>query len=88
MACRDMCEKQVRTLNAVLTRGQNALKRSAWSTYGLAIFFLLLAAVIGQDSLRSNERGWVIFGDGMSLTLLAGAIFFFVMAKKASADNK
>jgi hypothetical protein len=88
MACRNMCEQQVQALNAVLRKGQNALKRSAWSMYGLAIFLLLIAVVIGQDALRSNERGWAIFGDGMGLTFLVGAIFFFIMAKKAAAENK
>jgi hypothetical protein len=88
MACRNMCEQQVQALNAVLRKGQHALKRSAWSMYGLAVFLLLIAVVIGQDALRSNERGWAIFGDGMFLTFLAGAIFFFIMAKKAAAENK
>ena len=75
-------------MNAMLRKGQNALKRSAWSYYGVAIFLLLMAAVVGQDALRSNERGWVIFGDGMALTFLGAAIFFFIMAKKGAADNK
>jgi hypothetical protein len=88
IACQNKCEQQVRALNAVLRRGQNALKRSAWSMYGLAIFLLLIGVVIGQDALRSNERGWVIFGVSMGVTMLAGAIFFFTMAKKTSADNK
>jgi len=34
-----MCEQQVKALNAILRRGQNALNRSAWSMYGLAISF-------------------------------------------------
>jgi len=35
-----------------------------------------MAAVVGQDALRSNEKGLAIFGDGMALTFLGGAIFF------------
>jgi len=88
MACRNTCEQQVQALNAMLRKGQNAIKRSAWSYYGLAVFLLLMAAVVGQDALRSNERGWAIFGDGMALTFLGGAIFFFIIAKKGAADSK
>ncbi len=88
IACRNSCEQQVQALNAVLRRGQNALRRSAWSMYGLAIFLFLMAAVVGQDALRSNERGWAIVGDGMALTFLAGAVFFFMIGKKAAGDNK
>jgi len=83
-----MCEQQVKALNAILRRGQNALNRSAWSMYGLAIFLLLMAAVVGQDALRSNEKGLDIFGDGMALTFLGGAIFFFFIGRKARADQK
>ena len=88
IACRNTCEQQVQALNAMLRKGQNAIKRSAWSYYGLAIFMLLMAVVIGQDALRSNEGGWAIIGDGMALTFLGGAIFFFFIAKKGAADNK
>jgi hypothetical protein len=83
-----MCEQQVKALNAILRRGQNALSRSVWSMYGVAVFLLLMAAVVGQDALRSNERGWAIFGDSMALTFLGGAIFFFFIGKKAGADQK
>lgn len=74
-------------MNAVLRRGQNALRRSAWSMYGLTVFLFLLAVLVGQDALRSNEHGWAIFGDGMALTFLAGAFFFFMMGKKAATDQ-
>lgn len=83
-----MCEQQVQALNTMLRKGQNAIRRSAWSYYGLTIFLLLMAAVIGQDALRSNEGGWAIVGDSMALTFLGGAIFFFIMARKAGADQK
>jgi len=88
MACRNSCEQQVQALNAVLRRGQNALKRSAFSMYGLAIFLLLMGVVIGQDAIRSNEGGWSIVGDGMALTFLGGAIFFFLVGRKTASDNK
>lgn len=88
IACRNLCEQQVKALNAILKRGQNALRRSAWSMYGLAVFLLLIAAVIGQDALRTNEKGWSILGNGMALTFLGAAIFFFLMGKKAGTDQK
>ncbi len=88
IACRNVCEQQVKAVNAILRRGQNALNRSAWSMYGLAIFLFLMAAVVGQDALRSNEKGWAMFGDGMALVFLGGAIFFFFIGKKAGADQK
>lgn len=88
MACRNACERQVRVLNAFLKKGQNAIKRSSLGYYGLAGFLLLIAIVIGQDSLRSNINAWAIFGDGMSLVMLIGAVFFFIMAKKAADDTK
>jgi len=47
-----------------------------------------MAAVVGQDALRSNEKGLAIFGDGMALTFLGGAIFFFFIGRKARADQK
>ncbi len=72
----------------MLKKGQNAIKRSVWSYYGLAIFLFLMAVVIGQDALRSNEHGWLVFGNGMALTFLAGAFFFFIVGKKAAGDNK
>ncbi len=56
--------------------------------YGLAVFLLLIAAVIGQDALRTNEKGWSILGNGMALTFLGAAIFFFLMGKKAGTDQK
>ena len=88
MACRNACEPQVRAVNAMLRKGQNAIRRSSWSYYGLAAFLLLTGLVIGQDSLRSEMRGWALFGDGMSLVMVLGAVFFFIMAKKAGADNR
>ena len=88
MACRNACEEQVRILNAMLRKGQNAIKRSSLGYYGLACFLFLMAIVIGQDSVRSDIKGWAIFGDGMSAVFLLGAIFFLVLAKKAGVDKK
>jgi hypothetical protein len=56
--------------------------------YGLAIFLLLMGVVIGQDAIRSNEGVWSIVGDGMALTFLGGAIFFFLVGRKTASDNK
>ena len=87
MACRNACEEQVRILNQMLKKGQNAIKRSSLGYYGLAGFLLLMAIVIGQDSVRSDIKGWAIFGDGMSAVFLLGAIFFLIIARKAGADQ-
>lgn len=88
MACRDSCEEQVRVLNATLKKGQSAIKRSRLGYCGVAIFMILMAIVIGQDSVRSDMRGWAILGDGMSVVFLMGGVFFLVMAKKIAADRK
>lgn len=88
MACRDACEEKVRILNTMLKKGQNAIKRSSLGYYGLAGFLFLMAVAIGQDSVRSDIKGWSILGSGMSAVFLLGAIFFLVLATKTSADRK
>ena len=75
-------------MNAMLKKGQNAIKRSALAYYGLAIFLFLIAILVGQDSLRSDIKAWATFGNGMAAVFLVCGIFFLVMARKASADKK
>ena len=88
MACPNACEDQVRILNAMLSKGQNAIKRSSLGYYGVAGLLFLMAIAIGQDSVRSDIKGWDVLGSGMSAVFLLGAIFFLVMARKARADRK
>ena len=60
IACRNSCEQRVLALNALQRKGENALKRSSRSMYGLAAF-LFLMGVPFLLNFRTDEGGLKTF---------------------------
>jgi hypothetical protein len=70
IVCRNSCEPRVLALNALQQKGENAIKRSGRSMYGLTAFLLLLGAVFlmnlwtAKGSLRTFDISFAaVFGE-------------------------
>jgi hypothetical protein len=87
IACRNSCEDRVLALNALQRKGENALKRSSKSFYGLAAF-LFLMGIIFLVNLRTDEGGVRTFDILLTTVFWATAVFFLALARKAQTDSR
>ena len=74
-------------LNALQRKGENAIKRSSRSYYGLAAFLLLLGTVF-LVNFPTDDGGLRTFDILITAVFWASAVFFFVIARKAGADSR
>ena len=87
IACRNGCEERVVALNALQRKGENAIRRSSRSMYGLAGFLLLLG-VIFLVNVATDTGGLRTFDISLTAVFWAAAVFFLSMGKKAAADSR
>jgi hypothetical protein len=87
IACRNSCEERVLALNALQRKGENALKRSSRSYYGLTAF-LFLMGVIFLVNLRSDDGGMRTFDILFTTVFWATAVFFLALARKSQTDSR
>jgi hypothetical protein len=87
IACRNTCEERVRALNALQRKGENALKRSRRSMYGLAAF-LFSMGVVFLSNFRTDVGSLRTFDVAITAVFAGAALFFLAMARKAGADSR
>jgi hypothetical protein len=87
IACRNSCEERVLALNALQRKGENAIKRSSRSFYGLSAF-LFLTGVVFLVNFRTDDGGTETFDILLTAVFGASAVFFLVLARKAGADSR
>lgn len=86
IACRNSCEQRVQALNALQRKGENAIKRSARSMYGLAAFLFLIGIVFSVNVV-SDSGTLRIFDISMIAVMWGASAFFLSMARKAGSDS-
>jgi hypothetical protein len=87
IACRNSCEERVLALNALQRKGENALKRSSKSFYGLAAFLFLVGFAF-LVNLRTDDGGMRTFDILITTVFWATAVFFLSHARKAQIDSR
>ena len=87
IACRNVCEQRVIALNALQRKGENAIKRSSRSMYGLAAFLLLMGAIF-LVNVATDSGHLRTFDISLSVVFLAAGVFFLAMGKRAAADSR
>ena len=87
IACRNGCEQRVLAMNALQLKGENAIKRSSRSMYGLAAFLFSMGVVFLVNA--ATDSGHLrTFDTSLTVVFLATAIFFLAMGRKAAADSR
>ena len=74
-------------MNALQRKGENAIKRSSRSMYGLAAFLLLLGAIFLVNAAADSGH-LKTFDISLAAVFLATGVFFLAMGKKAAADSR
>jgi hypothetical protein len=87
IACRNSCEDKVLTLNALQRKGENALKRSSKSLYGLAAFLFAIGAVV-LVNLHNDDGSMRTFDILFAIVFWVAGVFFVLQGRKAQTDSR
>jgi hypothetical protein len=87
IACRNSCEDKVLTLNALQRKGENAIKRSSKSLYGLAAF-LIATGLVFLVNLRTDDGTMKTFDILLTIVFWGAGAFFVLQGRKAQTDSR
>ena len=90
VACKDRCEDQVRSLNAMVEKGKAAYPRTAKAYYSNATVYALLGLLFIVSGLAFWSRGWVglsVFMVPAGIIFLAGGFLSYRTGKRLNAST-